>query len=85
MAPSAIEVDHIKEIIEKEPTVHVEHNIDDHVAFGTDTRTHQVLWLTTCALIGITMLTLSLQAVTISGSTTLSLAASTSRAVLPND
>ncbi|KAI6801005.1 isochorismatase hydrolase [Hortaea werneckii] len=36
MAPSAIEVDHINEIIEKEPTVHVEHNIDDHVAFGGD-------------------------------------------------
>lgn len=60
MAPSAIEVDHINEIIEKEPTVHVEHNIDDHVAFGMDKRTHQVLWLTTRSLIGIAMLTLFL-------------------------
>ena len=40
MAPSAVEVEHINEVIEKEPTVHVEHNIDDHVAFGTT----RVLW-----------------------------------------
>lgn len=41
MAPTAVEVELINEIIQKEPAVTVEHNIDDHVAFGT----HQVLCL----------------------------------------
>jgi len=35
MAPTAVEVEHINSYIAKEPTVVVEHNVDDHVAFGT--------------------------------------------------
>ena len=35
MAPTAFEIAYINEVIQKEPTVTVEHNIDDHVAFGT--------------------------------------------------
>lgn len=34
MAPSAVEIDTINDILTKSPILTVEHNIDDHVAFG---------------------------------------------------
>lgn len=38
MAPSATstEIDHINHLVLTEKDINVEHNIDDHVAFGTD-------------------------------------------------
>ncbi|KAK1085700.1 hypothetical protein LTR48_004298 [Friedmanniomyces endolithicus] len=36
MAPSLHEVEHINNYVAKEPTLVVEHNTDDHVAFGGD-------------------------------------------------
>jgi hypothetical protein len=37
MAPSATstEIDHINHLVLTEKDIHIEHNIDDHVAFGT--------------------------------------------------
>jgi hypothetical protein len=35
MAPSAIEVDHEDKGISTDPSLHIEHDTDDHVAFGT--------------------------------------------------
>lgn len=36
MAPSAVEVETINDIVSKSPTVYIDHNTDDHVAFGGD-------------------------------------------------
>lgn len=34
MAPSATEVQYINETVLKDKDIHIEHNADDHVAFG---------------------------------------------------
>jgi len=36
MAPTAVEVAHIKDFVAHSPTVTLDHNLDDHVAFGGD-------------------------------------------------